>query len=97
SPDGRWVATGTWNGYACKVWDAQTGRCLQELPARIAQPAFSPDNRWLVLGTFQEYAFHQLEGDRWECRRRLPRGKGTSRAGLVAFTQDAQMVAVAYS
>src|SRR5262249_5311504 len=23
SPDGRWVATGTWNGYACKVWDAQ--------------------------------------------------------------------------
>jgi serine/threonine protein kinase/WD40 repeat protein/Flp pilus assembly protein TadD len=97
SPDGRWIATGTWNGYACKVWDAQTGRCLQDLPARIARPAFSPDNRWLVLGTFQEYAFHQLEGDRWECRRRLARDKGAARAGLAAFTRDARMVAVAYS
>jgi serine/threonine protein kinase/WD40 repeat protein/Flp pilus assembly protein TadD len=97
SPDGRWVATGTWNGYACKVWDAQTGRCLQELPARIARPAFSPDNRWLVIGTFLEYSFHQLEGSRWQCRRRLPRDKGASSAGLVAFTRDAQMVAVAYS
>src|SRR5262249_7752742 len=33
SPDGRWIATGTWNGYACKVWDAQTGRRVQDLPA----------------------------------------------------------------
>jgi WD40 repeat protein/Flp pilus assembly protein TadD len=98
SPDGRWVATGTWNGYACKVWDAQTGRCLQDLPARITRPVFSPDNRWLVIETFQEYAFHQLEGGRWQCRRRLPRDKGAaSSAGLVAFTRDAQMVAVAYS
>jgi serine/threonine protein kinase/WD40 repeat protein/Flp pilus assembly protein TadD len=97
SPDGRWVATGTWNGYACKIWDAQTGRCLEDFPARHARPTFSPDNRWLVIGTFQEYAFHELNGGRWQCSRRVPRDKGVPWAGLVAFTWDAEMVAVADS
>ena len=97
SPDGRWVATGIWNGSACKVWDAQTGRHLQDLPAQNARTAFSPDNRWLVIETTQEYAFHQLEEDQWQCRQRLPRDNGAWSAGLVAFTRDAQMVALAYS
>src|SRR5262249_42222716 len=90
SPDGRWVVTGTWNGYACKVWDAQTGRHVQDLPARNAQATFSPDQRWLVIGTSQEYAFHQLEAGRWQCRRRQPRDTGVPWAGLVAFTRDAR-------
>jgi serine/threonine protein kinase/WD40 repeat protein/Flp pilus assembly protein TadD len=97
SPDGRWVATGTWNGYHCKVWDAQTGRGLQDFPARVARAAFSPDHRWFVIGTIQEYAVHQLEAGRWECRRRLPRDQGAASPGLVAFTWDAQMVALAGS
>jgi WD40 repeat protein/Flp pilus assembly protein TadD len=97
SPDGRWLATGTWNGYACKVWDAQTGGCLQDFPARIARPTFSPDHRWLVIGSLEEYAFHQLEEGRWQCRWRLQRDKGASSPGLIASTQDAQMVAVADS
>jgi serine/threonine protein kinase/WD40 repeat protein len=97
SPDGRWIATGTWNGYACKIWDAPTGRCLQELPARNALPAFSPDNRWLVMGTREEYAFHALVGDQWKCSRRQSRDKGAASPGLVAFTRDAQTVALAYS
>jgi WD40 repeat protein/Flp pilus assembly protein TadD len=97
SPDGRWITTGNWNGYACKVWDAQTGRFLQDLPARNALPAFSPDNRWLVIGTQREYAFHQFESDRWQCRRREARDKATTRAGLVAFTRDSQMVALTWS
>jgi serine/threonine protein kinase/WD40 repeat protein/Flp pilus assembly protein TadD len=97
SPDGRWIVTGTWNGFACKVWEAHTSRCLQDLPARQAMPAFSPDNRWLVNGAFQEYAFHEFDGSRWQCRRQQPREKGTAFAGLVAFTADARVVALTYS
>jgi WD40 repeat protein/Flp pilus assembly protein TadD len=97
SPDGRWAATGTWNGYACKVWEARTGRRLQDLPARNARPAFSPDGRWLVIGTFEKYEFHQLDRDRWRSIRSVPRTKGAAAAGLVAFTRDARMVALADS
>jgi WD40 repeat protein/Tfp pilus assembly protein PilF len=97
SPDGRWVATGTWNGYACKVWDTRNGRCLQDLAARNALPAFSPDNRYLVIGAFQEYAFHELDGGRWRCSRRVPRDHGSASAGLVAFTRDARIAALAHS
>jgi serine/threonine protein kinase/WD40 repeat protein/Flp pilus assembly protein TadD len=94
SPDGRWVVAGTWNGYACQVWDARTGRCLQDLPARNARTAFSPDDRWLVVATFEKYEFHRLDGDRWRSIRSLPRTKGASSPGLVAFTRDARMVAL---
>jgi hypothetical protein len=53
SPDGRWVASGTWHGNECRVWAADTG----EVAARIAhkhgthsRPAFSPDGTRLALG-----------------------------------------------
>jgi WD40 repeat protein/Flp pilus assembly protein TadD len=97
SPDGRWVATGIWNGAACKVWNAQTGRHVQDLPARNARTAFSPDHRWLVIETTQDYAFHRLEEGRWQCHQRLRRDNGAWSAGPVAFTRDARMVALAYS
>src|SRR5262249_10485488 len=99
SPDGRWAATGTWNGYWCKVRDARTGRCLQEFPARNARTAFSPDSRWLVIGHLEKYEFHRLDGDRWgrEPIRSVPRDKGASSAGLIAFTRDARMAALTHS
>jgi WD40 repeat protein/tetratricopeptide (TPR) repeat protein/tRNA A-37 threonylcarbamoyl transferase component Bud32 len=97
SPDGRWTATGTWNGYTCRVWDARTGFRVLEYPARSARPAFSPDSRWLVIGTSREHALHQLEGGRWRYCRSLPREQGRSTLGLSAFARDAQTVALTYS
>jgi Flp pilus assembly protein TadD len=94
SPDGRWVVTGTNNGYACKVWDARSGRHVQDIPARMARPAFSPDGRWLVIGTFEKYEFRRLEGDRWQSIRSSPREKGAAGAGLVAFAPDTGMMAL---
>jgi tetratricopeptide (TPR) repeat protein len=94
SPDGRSVVIGTHNGYACTVRDAWTGRRVQNLPARIARPAFSPDNRWLVIGSFEKYDFHEFDGELWRCVRSLPREKGAPSPGLVAFTGDARMVAL---
>src|SRR5205823_9550611 len=34
SPDGRYVATGTWRGTGVRIWDADTGRQVATLPAR---------------------------------------------------------------
>jgi serine/threonine protein kinase/WD40 repeat protein len=68
SPDGRWVATGT-HGYregaGTKVWDAQRGQHVADLPiASGSTVRFSPDSKWLLTsgggariwrtGTWQE-------------------------------------------
>jgi WD40 repeat protein len=54
SPDGRWVATGshgTHQGVGAKVWDAQSGKLVKELPVySYCQVAFSPNGRWLATG-----------------------------------------------
>jgi WD40 repeat protein len=52
SPDGRWVATGSWGtiqGVGAKVWDAQSGQLVKELPVGgFCAVAFSADGRWLA-------------------------------------------------
>src|SRR5262249_33614176 len=32
SPDGRWIATGAWQGTGVNVWEARTGRLVKALP-----------------------------------------------------------------
>jgi serine/threonine protein kinase/WD40 repeat protein len=53
SPDGRWVATGTFSntqGVGAKVWEAASGRLVKDL--RMDQGGcyvgFSPDGKWLL-------------------------------------------------
>src|SRR5262249_39102371 len=51
SPDGRWVATGSWEGPGIQVWDT-----VRKAPGRLweigdACVAFSPDGRWLASAT----------------------------------------------
>src|SRR5260370_27975606 len=42
SPDGRWIATGSFGGPGAKVWDAETGDLVKELPvANMCHVAFS--------------------------------------------------------
>jgi serine/threonine protein kinase/WD40 repeat protein len=52
SPDGAWVATGSWGGRVdpgANVWDAQTGDLVTSLPVlATCEVGFSPDGRWLV-------------------------------------------------
>jgi WD40 repeat protein len=50
SPDGCWVATGSWWGTGAKVWDATTGRLVKDLvpTQNHVQVAFSPDGKWLA-------------------------------------------------
>jgi len=54
SPDGRWVASGShWcnKGVGAKVWDAQTGRLVQDFAVgSLCLVGFSADGRWFVTG-----------------------------------------------
>jgi serine/threonine protein kinase/WD40 repeat protein len=54
SPDGRWVAAGTWNGTddGVFVWDSVTGAQVARLPSvDCCALGFSPDGAWLAVGT----------------------------------------------
>jgi tetratricopeptide (TPR) repeat protein len=53
SPDGRWVATGSFFGTGAKVWDAATGALAADLvPTQSAVfVRFSPDGKWLATSS----------------------------------------------
>lgn len=97
SPDGRWIAAGTWHGTGTRLWDRSTGEVVFTLRDGDATVEFSPDGRLLVVGNESEYRF--LEVPTWRSVRSLPRdpqGLGRVAFGpgsrLLAFAQDAHEV-----
>jgi serine/threonine protein kinase/WD40 repeat protein len=49
SPDGKYVATGAWNGRDTKVWNVADGSLVTTLKTgALSLPRFSPDSRWLI-------------------------------------------------
>jgi tetratricopeptide (TPR) repeat protein len=100
SPDGRWLATGNWQGRRIKVWEARTGRLAHDLDLGVpgektAWPAFSPDGKWLVTGSFSEYRFWEVGS--WQKRHALPRAEGTKTVGWIVFSPDGKMLAILHS
>jgi WD40 repeat protein len=57
SPDGRWIASGSWDKKV-HLWDAATGESCREFahPNLVRTLAFSPDSAWLVSGCDGEEA-----------------------------------------
>jgi WD40 repeat protein len=97
SPDGKWAATGTWQGTGVKVWDAESGHLEADLMSdRVsATTAFSPDGKLLIVGTGIEYAFFEVPT--WRLRYRVARDHGGNHGGQVAFTRDGRLAAIAQS
>ena len=50
SPNGRWLATGTWHGKDVAVFDLQTGRLVRQIPVGQTHVTFSPDSKYLLYG-----------------------------------------------
>src|SRR5262249_3440219 len=105
SPDGRWVATGVFHGKDIWIWNAKTGKCEKQWPLRdarfagwftdVARTAFSPDGRWLVTSTLHEYDFYRVGS--WEFHHRVPRDDPGELPGVMSFSGDSRMLAVAHS
>ncbi len=93
SPDGRWVAGGTWHGLGVVLWDAKTGRKVQDLfpEAASATVAFSPDGKWLAAGANDVYRLWKVGS--WE-RRDIP---GGAFPYVMAYSADGDTMAVSHS
>ncbi len=90
SPDGRWVVTGSQHETGgLKLWDARTGRLVQDLPGVPDQTgrvwSFSPDGRWLAVN---RQGWLLFETSTWTPKMYLHRG--LSRA--LDFAPDSRTV-----
>lgn len=96
SPDGQFMATGTWQGKDIKVWKANSGELVCTLPTPgTAHAMFSPDGKSLITCTADE--FHYWEVGTWQAGRRLARAAAGSMPGSGAFTKDGKLLAVLHS
>jgi serine/threonine protein kinase/WD40 repeat protein len=93
SPDGRWAATGTHNGFGVRVWDTSAGKLLKELVPddKISQPVFSPDGRWLLITS--ESGIGIWEPGTWRPVRQISTDQSMVSAHVV-FSRDGKMLAV---
>lgn len=97
SPDGRWVATGTFHGSGVKVWEAHNGKLLCHLIPNeaYAKVAFSPDARWLLAQTGSE--IHIWEAGSWQVAQQIRKVQGGDQLGGTAFTPDGKILAASLS
>jgi dipeptidyl aminopeptidase/acylaminoacyl peptidase len=94
SPDGRYVATGTSRGRGVKVWEADSGRLVCDLPAEgSAGVGFSPDgSRLLVLEAEGAYRSYRVGSWQQQWQRRDP-DAATARSLRAAFHPDGRLMA----
>lgn len=94
SPDGKWLATGTWHGTGVRVFALPSGELRQELPVKgSADCAFSPNGQWLATGSAAEYCLWRVgswQQPVWTVARE---GAGDMIGSLV-FSPDGRMLAL---
>jgi serine/threonine protein kinase/WD40 repeat protein len=88
SPNGRWVATGSHSHLAAvgvKVWDAESGKHLTDLPRGRGFVLFSPDSKWLLTTGDSARIWRT---DTWQ------EGPALGPGGAGAFTTDGELLAL---
>ena len=95
SPDSKWRATFTWQGYGVKIWEAQSGTFVRDVISDYTSTArFSPDGRWLV--TISSAAYRFWEAGSWQPRHSVPRDGTMRGGGPMAFSPDGSLLAVSH-
>jgi WD40 repeat protein len=100
SPDGRWIATGTYSGKGIRIWDAKNNVIAQDWLIGDAEVAFSPDGRRLVIATglMSPGGSECISWDvgAWKSGARYTIDRTSSPAPL-AFSSDGKILAVAHT
>src|SRR5439155_12657535 len=97
SPEGQWVASGTWGvvNRTVRIWDVAAGKLACELPGRDASPAFSPDGRQLAVGETEGLRVWQVGS--WRQNESYWSSHGRESWRPSAFAPDGKILAVVAS
>jgi signal transduction histidine kinase len=90
SPDGKWVVTGTFHGPGSFLWDAVTGKKMQQLASGNATPLFSPDGKTLLLAGDNQYTL--LETDTWKALRHISTDNQGDLPGIAGYSHDGKIL-----
>uniref|UniRef100_UPI0037830E93 protein kinase domain-containing protein n=1 Tax=Prosthecobacter sp. TaxID=1965333 RepID=UPI0037830E93 len=91
SPEGNWVATGTWHGQGVRVWSLPDGRVTNLPVSGSANVGFNLDGKLLVTGNGVEYAFWKI--GTWERAHTVPTSLGDL-YGAMAFSPRGTAIAI---
>jgi serine/threonine protein kinase/WD40 repeat protein len=96
SPDGRWIAGGTWHWSGVALWERAKPEPVKILPVPdSAFVRFSPDGRWLVVADGPEFRF--LKPGTWEVERVVSRRRVSDPPGVIDFTPDGSVAALLHT
>jgi len=93
SPDGLWLATGTWQGTRILVRNTGTGKLAAEVPAPMsAHPIFSPCGKWLLTCNPDDFRLWDVPS--FKLARTFPRKAHGNWPGGAAFSRDSRILAL---